>query len=385
MLVRTDLLPDSAPQVHWRIPDPPALRYRRDAEYVEHYRHLLDAAVRDRLHPDGTAILLSGGLDSTSLAATARRVAPGTPLFALTTRTREVESGEESRLAATVARRLGLAHELRDVSLPDPDVVARHTPEPYDDPGYSISCEVAAALAVHAPVVIEGEDGDALFAPPSLRAMARQWPVADIAVRFVQHTIRTGHHPYVGTWLAERLGLQRPPERAARPAWLSPAAQLAATATEAIMPFHSARPDAARRLTGSIWQGVHDGCDRAFHGVALEYRWPLLDARLMEFVFAIPPIPWCQRKFLVRQAFAGELPAEVIRRRKETVAGSHKRAVRSWRERSGAPTPALHQHTAEFVDAARLGATLRKGGTEDVMAAWRALALDRWLRGLDAS
>jgi asparagine synthase (glutamine-hydrolysing) len=51
------------------------LRFRDQQEYVDRFLELLSLAVRDRLRTDRVAISMSGGLDSTSLAAIAREYA----------------------------------------------------------------------------------------------------------------------------------------------------------------------------------------------------------------------------------------------------------------------------------------------------------------------
>jgi asparagine synthase (glutamine-hydrolysing) len=56
---------------YWRVPADGHIRYGRAADYVEHFRSLLDVAVSDRTRADRVGILLSGGLDSASVAATA--------------------------------------------------------------------------------------------------------------------------------------------------------------------------------------------------------------------------------------------------------------------------------------------------------------------------
>ncbi len=57
---------------HWDIVEGSTLQYSDEQEYVEHYRSLLSEAVRCRLRSSGPiAVSLSGGLDSTSLAALA--------------------------------------------------------------------------------------------------------------------------------------------------------------------------------------------------------------------------------------------------------------------------------------------------------------------------
>lgn len=62
-------------QQYWRLEPGAELRYRRDADYAEHYRALLFEVVRARLRgsrPIGA--LLSGGLDSSSIVCTAQEL-----------------------------------------------------------------------------------------------------------------------------------------------------------------------------------------------------------------------------------------------------------------------------------------------------------------------
>ncbi len=55
---------------YWDFDPAVGIRYKTDEEYAEHFRQLLTEAVRSRLRATGPAALsLSGGLDSTSLAA----------------------------------------------------------------------------------------------------------------------------------------------------------------------------------------------------------------------------------------------------------------------------------------------------------------------------
>src|SRR5262249_14233142 len=49
------------------------LRFSRSQEYIEQFRSVFSAAVRDRIPNDNVAFFMSGGLDSTSVAATARQ------------------------------------------------------------------------------------------------------------------------------------------------------------------------------------------------------------------------------------------------------------------------------------------------------------------------
>lgn len=366
---------------HWRFPDPALVTYACDEEYVERFRLLLDQAVSDRV-TGPTTILLSGGLDSPSIAAAARRVAPGFDVRALTLRSAGVEGPDESRLAVAVAGRLGMPHVVHPVLMAPLAGETVHTPEPIDEPDLASARSLNRLIGDHSPVVLQGEDADALLAPPALTAMMRRGSPARLVWDVVLYTVRTGHHPYLGFWLAKRIRFWRSGVQP-RAAWLRDAA--GPSAVEPLSPTSHSRPEATRRLAQSLWQSIHQISDREYLGAPIEYRWPFLDTRLIEFAFSIPPIPWCQRKEIVRRALTGAVPDEVVRRPKTTVSGYFDRSVADWRARTNAVCPPLNDLTAEYVDAARLAETLRSGDTEQVLGAWRAIQFDRWIRQLDAA
>jgi asparagine synthase (glutamine-hydrolysing) len=75
------VMENSEPQLrrYWS-PTLREIRYSRDEDYASHFRELLQQAVTDRLRDAGSfvAVAMSGGLDSTSVAALARRASiPG--------------------------------------------------------------------------------------------------------------------------------------------------------------------------------------------------------------------------------------------------------------------------------------------------------------------
>ena len=55
---------------YWALPADGRVRYRRSADYIDHFSALFRAAVADRVRDDRPAVWLSGGLDSTAIAAT---------------------------------------------------------------------------------------------------------------------------------------------------------------------------------------------------------------------------------------------------------------------------------------------------------------------------
>ena len=67
---------------YWTMPIDEPLFYKRSEDYVDRFQELLREAVTDRLRTNRLGVFMSGGLDSTALAATARELLRGTqPAF----------------------------------------------------------------------------------------------------------------------------------------------------------------------------------------------------------------------------------------------------------------------------------------------------------------
>ena len=58
---------------YWTLPVSPPLRHGRQRDCVDQFRELLDRAVGDRVRVDSVGVLMSGGLDSSTVAASARQ------------------------------------------------------------------------------------------------------------------------------------------------------------------------------------------------------------------------------------------------------------------------------------------------------------------------
>jgi asparagine synthase (glutamine-hydrolysing) len=350
----------ASPRRYWSFPVPEPLRLKRDDEYLERFREVLGSAVRDRLRTDRAAILLSGGVDSTSLAATARRVAPRVALHAWTNDMAPYAPADEVSLARAVAGRLELTHDiLRDKLTPLAHLESSRfrTAEPLDEPEWAAWQRNVKRIASDAPVLIIGEDGDALFRPPGLVTSARTWSAYEVLRRAIAYTLTHRRRPHLGVWL--RRGFRAPRTSS-----------------------HPTRPEAVGYLTAPIWQSALEQSQPAYTGVALDIVWPLLDTRVIEFVFSVPPVPWCQDKELLRRSLRGELPDAVLSRKKSPLNGFYEGQVAAWRAAHARSTPQLGEAVREFVDSRSVANTLQSGSVWDVLAAWRVLILDQWLRNL---
>ena len=374
---------------HWHFPLPDGLRRTRTA-ILEEYRSLLETAVRDRLGRDGTSIFLSGGIDSTTMAAAAANVAaPGT-LQTITTRyPRYVDDGELPFTQAA-ADRLRLPLTVLDADRHGPWHVDPRDPplaSPLDEPTLGNWRDALAAAARHGTVALYGEDGDAVLRPPGWRGLRNSASLTQIGAAAARYAIGARRRPYLGLRWRERVGIV-PPRGRAMPAWISADAHdmLARMEPGTILecapeplPPHPTRPEAQALLT-STTVSRHFAATIAPETTrrSIELRFPLLDTRLIRFVVSVPAIPWCQHKALPRRAYKGLLPDAVLARPKTPLNGFNEGIVAAWRMGNPVVRPP-RDPIAQWIDVPAWLRALEDGTPEAVLAAWRVSALDAWL------
>jgi asparagine synthase (glutamine-hydrolysing) len=88
-------------------------------------------------------------------------------------------------------------------------------------------------------------------------------------------------------------------------------------------PRHATRRRACRMMSdAAAWAYLFEEHDPGSTSVPAEFRHPLMDLRLVEFVLGIPAVPWAVEKHLLRVAMKGLLPPEVLGRPKTPLAGA---------------------------------------------------------------
>lgn len=135
-------------------------------ERLDRLEAIIDATVRDRLIADvPVGVFLSGGVDSSLVAALVARHAPG--LTAITMAMPEA-SYDETPAAKTLAEKLGLAHEIvqfNDASLVESlDVLTARMDEPLADSSLLPTYALCHAARQRVKVVLGGDGADELFA-----------------------------------------------------------------------------------------------------------------------------------------------------------------------------------------------------------------------------
>jgi asparagine synthase (glutamine-hydrolysing) len=313
------------------------LRARAPRDGVRWFQETFDNAVDQRRISDvPVGVLLSGGLDSGSVAASLS-VAAGRGVASFTVRFDE-PGFDEGILARQVAHRWGLAgHEL---TLTPSEVAARL---PYaswlnDEPLAHASDVHLGAIAQYAKpevtVLLSGEGADELlggyvrYVPlrfaPLLRAgrpLLSRLPDAGIVghrARKLSRFLRLGSLRDFGLFNAcdvlpdelRRLGMT--------PSGAFPYRRQIWDQAEALFPGDLMR-QAMFSDQHTFLCSLLDRNDRMTMGASIECRVPFLDYRLVEGVGALPSrllLSGYERKPLLRRAFATRLPSEVRRHRK---------------------------------------------------------------------
>ena len=326
---------------YWTIPFAPEPRVR-EADWHEAIRTAVDEAVRSRLAADvPVGCFLSGGIDSTAIAATAVRFKPGLPTFSVGY---AENAYDERRHARSAARRLGTIHEELVVMPEDArDVMERIgvlLDEPIADMSFVPLYLLSRAARAHVTVALTGDGGDELFG--GYPAMGAAW-WQDLFARLPAWARRALARAPLGpeafstfvASLGERASVRNQlligglaPARARR--LLSPALRARVVDVDPYADIDALleecpSDDPFARLVHRFCRSYLAGqnlanADRASMANALELRAPFLDHKLVELVGRIPPSLRLrglrELKRLLKDALSDRLPAETLRRGK---------------------------------------------------------------------
>jgi asparagine synthase (glutamine-hydrolysing) len=310
----------------------------------------LRASVLDSLPPDAPAcVFVSGGLDSTTIAALALDEAKrhGLPTPLLVTWRYPGMSCDEGEYTASLARHLGVDIVGVDVPL---DATAYEPDGPRDflhEASHAAMVRSAPRLAQDdVRVMLSGIGADELFISTGFEVEAalgdRRWvraaafagltglprtlrPLRRLAAGVARTAVPAGVH--------ERVWGRRWIERQGVPAWLTPwGAALVHEGRAVRRDFLSAWRSgsiAQEHVCAELvagWQGPHllEQLDISSHAVGATARLPYFDARVVELFLGLPPARrydprW--QKVLLRKVAARHLPEEIAWRRSKTLFG----------------------------------------------------------------
>jgi asparagine synthase (glutamine-hydrolysing) len=325
---------------YWTLPIDEPVYFRHDDDYVDRFNELLNQAVDDRLRTKKISIFMSGGLDSPTLAATAssimycRSAYPGVRAF---TTVLEGFDGNERRYAGAVAEHLGIAIDFRDLTGegfdPDWEKTTFHTPEPTANAANLFSDQDQhRAMAQHSRVWFYGEGPDNALRHEwrfHFSDLIRRRQFARLVTALRHSVVRSRRIPFISGFSRQIRTLWDGQSQSPNfPAWLNPdlsrhlglRQRWEEHERESSAP-HPHRPEAYEYVEGAPWHDLFARFDPEVTAVASDVRHPFLDLRLLRYMLAVPVIPWCREKYLVRRAMQGKLPETVLRRPKSPLRG----------------------------------------------------------------
>jgi asparagine synthase (glutamine-hydrolysing) len=278
---------------YWSPESSTEVRFRDPSSYVERFSELLRLAVKNRIDTDRVAISMSGGLDSTSLAALAREQGKDVHGFAVVYDS--LIPDEERHYSTLAAEHISIPvthlnadrYSLFDAQTPD----EMDQPEPFLISALTGQFNDLLRLgADFSPIMLTGYDGDAFMNVP-------QPPGVKTRIKRLIGKKRTATEGIPYSWLDESF-VKRTDliER-----WRRPSVNQAS-------PFNP------------IWTALFEGYDPISTKLNLEVRHPFMDVRLVEFLSSIPVRPWRVNKHILRVAMRNKLPAAVLNRSKTPLA-----------------------------------------------------------------
>lgn len=323
------------------------------AEAAEHLRELLSDAVRRQLVSDvPLGILLSGGVDSSTIAAFAVRHATETvKTFSIGF---TEDSFDESKYAREVSRHLGTEH-YEDILSVDTAAsligdIGKWLDEPLSDGSLLPTYLLASFVRKHVTVALGGDGGDEIFAgypmyyahkiagmyervpgvlrkgliEPAVNAMpvsAKNMSLDYKAKRFIRaanYDPVTRHHSWFGSFAIDQHN-----SLLTREVLAHTSADIYRDAKDLLKTTDAkSRIEQMQFLDINFYmaEDILTKVDRAAMAVSLETRAPFLDPRVAEYAASLPPeykLRGNKGKFILKEAVKDMLPASILNRPKK--------------------------------------------------------------------
>ena len=334
---------------YWRASDAPRVRRRSEHEYVDELRSLIGQAVRCRTREDATfGAHVSGGLDSSCVAALAgRELRPrGRALVGFSWTPANVDGGpdDDRKLVDAVARHEGIPVEFSDVTMADVAETRLRNMALFPTAGYYREGAVRRGLAARGvQVMLSGWGGDETISFNGRGYWAElfrkgRWLALRNEIRARESLF--GRSDNKGTWRMFKRGVL--------PLWIPDAILRRYRPEFAPVPTaipEGVKPEAAERLRragrplprykerAGVRSTQLEQLASAFVPARLEawasnaepygfeYRFPLLDRRLVEFSLGLPSEMFMRNgwdRWLFREASMGIVPDSVAWNKEKT-------------------------------------------------------------------
>ena len=389
---------DIAVRRYWTLPMSDPVHFKQPADCVEQFRELLDRAVSDRMRSSNVGVLMSGGLDSPTVAASVQRKLSNNGMASKLTAYTDVFENliphEERHYATLVAEALKIPiefhesdrAELRDCLNPEDHCWPEPIHSPWSDGGL---CQLRQ-VAVSNRVALTGFGGDpglscllSVHFSQLLKKRQISRALGD-ATRYLAKERRLSRLYLRTRWQKWFGGKSQIPHY---PEWLNPELERGLslrerwkTLTGDTVLSGAARRSAYDAVSDPSWPNMFEAYDAGVTRIPLEVCHPFFDLRLLSFLLVLPALPWCSDKELLREAARGILPDAVRLRRKSPLLADPLIALLQQTESSWVDSFEAVPELGRYVERSRIPKVYRE---KDSWTAWihlRPLSLNFWLR-----
>ena len=385
---------------YWTIPIESERKLHNRSAYVEAFSELLHTAVSDRTRVDKVAVSMSGGLDSSTVAAIATsQMSKGeaTRPQAFTMVYDRLLPDRERYYSGVVANALNIPIRYLEVDnycffdrMEDPKLIQ---PEPSDFPLPALYFDFLSDAASEHRVLLSGEGGDPLTMytwRDLVRCVSRLhfWRLTRYFFEYLftyQSIPRLGYREAIRYWTGRHREWKY-----VHPSWINSDLSKRLGLNERVNEInsinkniHSGRPEAYANFLSPVWADAFERNDPGVTHLQLEIRYPMFDIRLVTFMLSVPTIPWCTHKEILRKAVKGLLPDLIRRRPKTPLAGNQFAAVFA---QTDAKTFADVKVASEFHRYVKDASTLHQTNDlspDQLQSRLRVFCLNYWLSALE--
>ena len=340
---------------YWSVEHVPAVRYRDEREYLDDFNELFERSIRHRIQGVDAGILLSGGMDSGSIAAVAaalKRSEPGKVHGYSLSSADLLPEDDEDLFTRQTAEHLGIPVDFQPLdSYPlfaRRDYGKAYPSEPVPSPDLAVHLDRYTQFEErNTRIVLTGEAGDTVFTGSAPRGPLLR--VADDVFRYFRRTgsIRGLRLRSLLPFRTKRVW------KPGHPGWIDPA---------------FAKRTGGRDRWERFWReqsGTNDDkaqigglCRGRFFShyevLRLPYvvKHPFLDLRLMTFLLGIPSHQK-SNKGLLRRAMEGHLPRDIVCRPKTPLCGDVIQARIGRGDLSGGDSSRMREILSPYIDCER--------------------------------
>lgn len=397
-------------QRYWLPSDGPQLEGLSEDELVARLRELLNTVVTSQIqHPEATAVLMSGGMDSTAIACQAQRSVE-TTIPAISAIFNELPAQDEREHIQTVAEHCNLSvHKVRGCEHWPLSKASCYETAMRGGPRCDMNMPLNSALYQEAasrgrPVLLTGIGGNAFDGTRlSYTDRLAQGELIGVFTDMLRDSVSTLSLLYwyglslIAPGIIYRLSALTSDTMVAPDSVLGPTLQSRVDLSTRLEP--SETPEGWGEALQHFWRndlGVHrdfalSAERRMGRHLGVEFRYPLLDARIIEFIFALPARQRFQageKKHLFREAMVNRLP-ESVRTQKKTVDFSPI-AHRGFRHREATKVRSLQKDSLlverGYIDSRWFDQVVSRyleGDNTQLTSLWHLLSAELWMRNYE--